>query len=275
MDTKREHDTFRREDWHWGCDVGSEHCVLRITYFKKKVYLKYHWLNSPEWKFHFEDPQTIIEQQQYLLTRMHGYGKVKVDVENIFNTSQDFLNGDLHSHIERPNGYAVLEGPNTWLFREQFLNLKPYDNLVVVWRTKFISSNYPKFKDSYDSSYWDLIIPILKMLNYNVVEVTHRTPISEVFYLISRCKFVVAYNGMYHYIAKNLVKPMIVLGDSSIIRTHNPQAIHFYAPHKDKSEREVLDYLLNIKTNYRMMEKKVCKVKKQIYPIVYGKEYVV
>jgi hypothetical protein len=206
---------------------------------------------------------------------MHGYGKVKVNVENVFNTSQDFLGGHLHSNIELPSGYAVLRGPNTWLFREQFLNVKQYDKLVVVWRTKFISSSYPKFKDSYDSSYWDLIIPILKMLGYNVVEVTHRTPISEVFYLISRCKFIVAYNGMYHYIAKNLVKPMIVLGDSSIIKTHNPQAVHFFSPKKDKSEREVLDYILNIDTNYDEMMQKVQRVKQQIYPIVYGKEYVV
>jgi hypothetical protein len=204
---------------------------------------------------------------------MHGYGDVKVEVNNIFNASHDWLNGELHRGIETKDGYVVLNGPNTWLFREEFLNVPVIDNLVVVWRTKFISSTYPKFKDSYDSSYWDLIIPILKMLGYNVVEVTHRTPISEVFFLISRCRFIVAYNGMYHYIAKNLVKPMVVLGDSSIIRTHNPQAKHFYAPHKDKSKREVLDFILNMKDNVHLLEEKARKVKKQIYPIVYGKEY--
>jgi len=205
---------------------------------------------------------------------MHGYEKVAVEVENIFNTSHDFLDGQLHTNIDRPSGYSVLQGPNTWLFQEKFLNLPTHDKLVVVWRTKFIDSTYPKFKDSYDSSYWDLIIPILKTMGYVVVEVTHRTPISEVFYLISRCKFIVAYNGMYHYISKNLVKPMIVLGDSSIIRTHNPQARHYYSPSKDKSERDVLDFLLNIRQNFPKLESNVRKVKSQIYPIVYGKEYV-
>jgi len=204
---------------------------------------------------------------------MYGYGKVKVEVENIFNTNHDFLNGQLHSNIDRPSGYSVLQGPNTWLFREQFLNVPVHEKLVVIWRTKFISSTYPKFKDSYDSSYWDLIIPILKMKGYTVMEVTHRTPISEVFYLISRCKFVVAYNGMYHYISKNLVKPMIVLGDSSIIRTHNPQARHYYSPKKDVTERSVLDFLLNIEHNYHKLEEKAVTVKSKIYPIVYGKKY--
>ena len=204
---------------------------------------------------------------------MHGYKKIDVEVENIFNTTHDFLGGQLHMNIDRPSGYSVLQGPNTWLFQERFLDLPVIDNLVVVWRTKFIDSTYPKFKDSYDSSYWDLIIPLLKMIGYNVMEVTHRTPISEVFYLISRCKFVVAYNGMYHYISKNLVKPMIVLGDSSIIRTHNPQARHYYSPNKDKTERDVLDFLLNIKQNFLKLESSARRVKTQIYPIVYGKEY--
>lgn len=208
-----------------------------------------------------------------MLQRLHGFGKVNVVVENTHGTSHDFFNGQLHTNIDRTTGYAVLDSINTWLFQERFLNVPVIDNLVVVWRTKFIDSNYPKFKDSYDSSYWDLIIPILKMKGYNVMEVSHRTPISEVFHLISRCKFIVAYNGMYHYIAKNLIKPMIVLGDSSIIKTHNPQAIHFFAPHKDETERSVLDYVLNIENNLDEMITKVENTKRKIYPIVYGKEY--
>jgi len=201
---------------------------------------------------------------------MHGYQRVDVNVENIFNTNHDLLNNQLHINIDKPEGYAVLDSINTWLFHPKFLDLPVHDNLVVIWRTKFIDSKYPSFKDSYDSSYWDLIIPILKMKGYNVVEVSHRTPIAEVFYLISRCKFIVAYNGMYHYIAKNLVKPMIVLGDSSIIRTHNPQATHFYCPKKDKTPRDVLDYLLNIEKNYPKMLKKTERIKREVKQIVYG-----
>ena len=223
--------------------------------------------------YHFEDSQTIIEQQEYLHSKMYGYGKVLVEVENIFNTNHKLLGKQLHTNIDKPHGYAVLNNINTWLFQERFLNVKTYDKLVVVWRTKFISGNYPRFKDSYDSCYWDLIIPILKMRGYNVMEVTHRTPIREVFSLISQCKFVVAYNGMYHYIAKNLVKPMIVMGDSNIIKTHNPQAIHFYSPHKDKTARSVLDYIINIEHNLEKMNVKVVQQKIKLYPIVYGKQY--
>jgi hypothetical protein len=109
------------------------------------------------------------------------------------------------------------------------------------------------------------------MKGFNVVEVTHRTPISEVFFLISHCRFVVAYNGMYHYLSKNLIKPMIVLGNSKIIRTHNPQAIFFYSPEKDESPRTVLDYLLDIETNLPLMEFKANDVKRRLYPKIYGK----
>lgn len=199
-----------------------------------------------------------------------------VEVENVFNSDQKLLNNQLHTNIDRPQGYRVLSDINTWFFQERFFDTKIYDNLVVIWRTKFISSSYPKFKDSYDSSYWDLIIPILKAQGYHVVEVCHRTPIQEVFHLIASCKFVVCYNGMYHYLAKNLVKPMIVMGDSSIIRTHNPQAVHFYSPTKDKTERTVLDFILNISDgNFNHMMKRVTKTKRLHWPHVFGKDYVV
>jgi len=245
------------------------------TYFKKKVTINYYWPNESDWTFHYEDPQTIISQQDYLLSRMHNYGYNPVEINNHFNC-QDWTpipNKQLHSNIEGDEGYKVLHSINTWLFREEFLNVPVHENLVVVWRTKFIDSKYPSFKDSYDSAYWDLIIPILKTLGYNVLEITHRTPISEVFYLISRCKFIVAYNGMYHYIAKNLIKPMVVMGDSSIIRTHNPQATHFYNPNEDPSPRSLLDYLLNIKVNLVEMEQKVKDIKTHLYPVIYGKPY--
>ena len=204
---------------------------------------------------------------------MHGYGKVDVHVDNVFNTTHKILKNQLHTNIDKPSGYAVLNNINTWLFQERFLNVKINDNLVVIWRTKFISSTYPKFKDSYDDSYWDLIIPLLKMQGYTVMEITHKTPIREVFYLISICKFIIAYNGMYHYIAKNLIKPMIVMGDSNIIKTHNPQAVHFYSPKRDKTERKILDYILNIKKNTSILIDKTISTKKTVYPIVYGKEY--
>lgn len=191
-------------------------------------------------------------------------------MENVFNTDHSVLGKQLHTNIDRPKGYRVLSDINTWFFQKRFFETKKYKNLVVIWRTKFIGSNFPKFKDSYDSSYWDYIIPLLKLQGYHVVEVCHRTPIKEVFHLIAACQFIVCYNGMYHYLAKNLVKPMVVMGDSGIIQTHNPQAVHFFAPHKDKSEREVLDYILNIRNrNYKHMMRRVERVKKSQLHLVF------
>lgn len=207
------------------------------------------------------------------MPRLHGYGSVDVDIENIFHTTHDRFKGMLHTHIETKQGYEVLKGVNSWLFNERDMNCKQYKNLVVIWRTKFIEGNYPIFKDSYDSSYWDLIIPLLKLAGFTVAEVTHRTPISEVYHLISSARLVVAYNGMYHYISKNFIKPMIVMGDSGIIKTHSPQAKHFFAPHKDKSEREILDYILDIRDNLPELDRRVVKVKQKLYPIIYGKDY--
>lgn len=205
---------------------------------------------------------------------MHGYSTVDVNVENVYNSDQSIMPGnDLHAGINGPDGYRVLDSINTWLFQERFLHAKTYKNLVVIWRTTFVRTTFPEFKKSYDDSYWDLIIPILKMQGYTVIEVDYRTPIREVFHLIASCTFVLAYNGMYGYLAKNLIKPSIILGDSGILRTHNPQAVNFFSPSKDETERTLLDYLLNIKDNLIVMQDKTERVKRKVYPIVYGKEY--
>ena len=205
---------------------------------------------------------------------MHGYKKVPVEIENIYNAVDIPIPGnDLHSGIDGPNGYRVLDSINTWLFQERFLQSKIHKNLVVIWRTSFVRTKFPGFKASYDDAYWDLIIPLLKMQGYTVIDVDYRTPIREVFYLISACEFVVAYNGMYGYLAKNLVKPSIILGNSGILKTHNPQAVNFFSPAKDPTERYLLDYILNIKSNLIAMKNRVKQVKTKIYPIVYGKDY--
>ena len=58
---------------------------------------------------------------------------------------------------------------------------------------------------------------------------------------------------------------MIVMGDSSIIQMHNPQAIWWRHPSKDKSEREILDYIMNIKSkNLKKMQKKAQSAKTKI-----------
>lgn len=254
--------------------LGLNTAFYVSNYINQHVDLNFYWKTDRDWSFHFEDPDTLVECQEFLVDKMHGFGSVDVSVTNIFNAEDIPIKGrDLHSGIERPDGYATLSNVNTWLFQERYLQVPIHEKLVVVWHPKLIRTDMPSFKKSYDQSYWDLIIPLLKSLGYTVCEIDYRTPIREAFYLISRCRFVVAYNGVFHYLSKNLCKPMIVMGDSGILKTHNPQAKHFFAPHKDETERTLLDYIINIEENLVELDTKVDETKSMVYPVVYGKEY--
>lgn len=254
--------------------LGLNTAFYVSNYINQHVDLNFYWKTDRDWSYHFEDPDTLVECQEFLVNKMHKFGAVDVSVTNIFNATDIPIPGnDLHSGIERPEGYSTLSNINTWLFQERYLNTPTIEKLVVVWHPKLIRTDMPSFKKSYDQSYWDLIIPLLKSLGYTVCEIDYRTPIREAFYLISKCRFVVAYNGVFHYLSKNLCKPMIVMGDSGILKTHNPQAKHFFAPHKDETERSLLDYILNIEENLVELDTKVSETKSIVYPVIYGKEY--
>ena len=46
-------------------------------------------------------------------------------------------------------------------------------------------------------------------------------------YHIATCKATVSYEGMWHYIAKNYHKPMIVMSADVITQLHTPNALSF------------------------------------------------
>lgn len=254
--------------------LGLNTAFYVSNYLDQHVDLNFYWKTDKDWKFHFEDPDSLVECQEFLVTQMHGFGKVDLSITNIFEADNIPIPGnDLHSGIERPTGYTSLTNINTWMFRESLVDAPVNENLVVMWHPKLIRTDMPSFKKSYDDSYWDIIIGILKAKGYTVKEVDYRTPIREVLYVMTKCRFVIAYNGVYHYLAKNLIKPMIAMGDSGIMKTHSPHAKHFFAPHKDETPRTLLDYVLNIEENLVELDAKVIDTKKLVYPVVYGKEY--
>ncbi len=73
---------------------------------------------------------------------------------------------------------------------------------------------------------WEEVIHMIREVHgYRVIEIDYRTPIREVLYHIKTCRATISYEGMWHYVAKNCRKPMIVLSDDPITNTHTPDAL--------------------------------------------------
>jgi hypothetical protein len=71
-------------------------------------------------------------------------------------------------------------------------------------------------------------------MGYDVVELCYRTPIREATYHINTCDFIICYDGMWHYIAKNFMKPMIVSSQDMITTYHTRHALRLGTKYFEK-----------------------------------------
>ena len=76
---------------------------------------------------------------------------------------------------------------------------------------------------------WYDIIQLLRGEGWILNELTYRTPIEEAYNTIQNSKYVVSYDGMWHYISKNFGKPHIIPSKEGVTTYNTPQAmkIHF------------------------------------------------
>lgn len=201
---------------------------MRSMYLQRTVTLDLHWYHDKNFLYHFEDPETIIERAEYI-RKFYSEDFVDVRIHNIFNSSDTKLLHDRYVNFDRsyPSGkdnkIKQKIRYNDWYFRKT--GLKTIDKKIVIW-TQVSNAQEPRpFKRPYDRSEWNDVICIIEMQGYSVVEIDYRTPISEVMYHIGTAEACLCYEGMWHYIAKNFCKPMIVLTKDVITKYHTPDAL--------------------------------------------------
>ena len=197
---------------------------LRSMYLQRTVTLDLHWHHDKSFLYHFEDPETIIERAAYI-RNFYNEEFVDVRIRNIFNSSHTQLSHDRYINFERAYYKRVKHNIryNDWYFRKS--GLKTIDKKVVIWTQTGNAQDPRPFKRPYDRSEWNDVICIIEMQGYSVVEIDYRTPISEVMYHIGTAEVCLCYEGMWHYIAKNFCKPMIVLTKDFITQYHTPDAL--------------------------------------------------
>lgn len=256
-------------DWKGTIGVGDILFGLNIAHMVTHLNncdtatLNVHWTHDCDYLHHFEDPETIVERTTYLHSLFHNNTSVRVN--HIFNSTDEEIQMLRYRGIQRlHNPMAVVDGVQSWIFKRHLWCDEPMSKKVVFWRPLF-NANIPRaWKRIFTNKHWEQMISILERRGFSLVELTYRTPVREAFYHINTSRFCIFYDGMWQYIARNLCKPVIALGDSNILKVHNPQGVHFKTPEPDRGGGTVFSYLKSIDRNLSHLDRRANKYRNYI-----------
>ena len=227
------------------CMMALNVCHLHAWNRDRKINLEMHWEHEEDYYHHFEEEETLVERMEYI----HNFylHKERVRITHKYNQKEGskyfytFKDRNLKAknrYLFEDNYFDDKSGPiaqNSWLFNPKLINQdmfikskivsKKYcGNTIVIWRPLFNAEPPRTWKRLLTNDDWRVIIAILRRRGLNIVELTYRTPIREVLFHIATCKIVLCYDGMWHYISKNLNVPQAIVSDESISRYHTPEA---------------------------------------------------
>lgn len=249
-------------EWKGTPGVGDYMMGLNIAHnysFKNNTSVDFliHWYHDKDYVHHFEDPETIVDRLEFSHNFYKDQDRVKV--------YHQYDSPDTELWVKRYRGieYSPLATNriNSWVHRPTSF-LPTNNRKIVMWRPAFNAEIPRAWKNIVDNYTWDYIIKLMATVyDYDIVELSYRTPISEVYYHISTCDFVVCYDGMWHYVAKNFMKPMIVFSDNVVTQFHTPNAIML-------GKRQIREFFNDFETNYGLLSPKLETYKLEIREIL-------
>lgn len=194
------HDTFRIE---WRSKEGYGDFITGLCYahsstikYQRPVHINFHWPNPKDYLLSSKDKESIYFRFNHILSWLKPVDGLTITHQFSSVPKYRFIN-----ELEEFNPIHGLWYPSKTLPTET--------GLVVFWSSRH-NLEFPGYHKDPLYNHWDLIINQLKVLGYNVVEVTYRTPIEEAMNLIARCEFGIGYEGMIHQLFKFMWKPLIV-----------------------------------------------------------------
>lgn len=233
----------------WRGTIGLGDCMMALNcahhhawHTGYKIKLIMHWDHDADYLHHFEEEETIVDRMQYI----HKFylHRDQVSIFHEFNHRGDFYYDPEEVDIlENKNRYEFedhryhnVKGkvpPNLWTFDERLTSAKKYIDMrlitrnmkkkkVVVWRPLHNAEPPRPWKRRLTNDDWDVIITKLRRAGLHVVELTYRTPIREAMFHLQTCRMSLSYDGMYHYVSRNLCLPMAVVSDAAITKYHTP-----------------------------------------------------
>lgn len=190
---------------NWRGKVGYGDIVSPICYahnvankLDTHVKLVFHWNHDSTHKLCASDPETLMERASFIFNRCI---KSNVSLEHryhsalpIHHDNYDFTD-DLH---------------NFWYCDQRHTGYK--DTIVVngTHHNMVTMAEYGKtWKDPLGEQRWLDFVTQLKQ-THNVIDVSYRTPIDELFAALRQSKVFIGYHGTSAWVAKFVQTPMIV-----------------------------------------------------------------
>lgn len=253
---------------HWKTTVGIGDSMygLNIAYMRAFVNQKptthtIHFFHPKNYKYHYEDPETVVDRVNYIKKRYMWKDIVKV--RYVMDSKNTALYKRFYKGITR---HKESELYRYWAL-DPTIDTTPTKNKIVLWRpTNNLRQQTSNEKAVMLDSEWQRLIDRLQDFGYNITEIDYRTPIREALYHIRTCHVCLSYEGMWHYVCKNLFKPHIVISNASITRWHTPAAVFL-----DKGQKFFIDRdLCKIEYIIERAEEKVNNYKDLFFRFVNG-----
>jgi hypothetical protein len=222
--------------WRGTYGVGDFMMALNICHLyayehKTRIHLEMHWDHDEDYLHHPNDPETIWERMDWIHDKYHRQSDV--EVEHVFDSPlfpDTFPSGHMNPDKNKTrwiweNGYG--SEPNAllradWVFnKDEFV---PKKNKIICWTPHYNAEPPRKWKRFLDADDWSDIISKLQWNGWEFVELTYRTPVEEAYKHIQECDFIVCYDGMWHFIARNFSKPLFIPSWEGITKWNTPQA---------------------------------------------------
>jgi len=223
MEKVRWRGTWGVGDFQHALNVCHNYCFDNTV----KANLEMHWSHDENYKPHPDDPETIVERMEWLHNKYHRQDDVVVT--HVFN-SDLFPSGNVNPDKSKPRFFfdsnkfdPTSAPPNDWIFKpEEFVKKRPK---IVIWTPAYNSEPPRSWKKFLTIDDWSDIISLLRWEGWILVELTYRTPIKDAYKQIQEADFIVCYDGMWHYIARNFGKPMYIPSWEGITDYNTPQCI--------------------------------------------------
>ena len=198
-----------------------------------EVELEFHWNHDEDYKTRPDDPETIIERCAFLHDKYHQNDRVKVS--HVFNTSLfHYAEEDPYTDKQKnklrwifPNDVRdkTLRGEEMdWVYDKKYYR-EPQERktyLGVYWTPQHNSERPRYWKRQLLPKDWEETKERFRAIS-NYVELNYQTPIKDVFDIIVECDWIFCYEGMWHYIARNLSKPIVIQSKEKITSVNTPQ----------------------------------------------------
>lgn len=248
VDTIRWKTTVGIGDTMYGMNIAH----MRAFVNQKPTTFELHFFHDKNYTYHYEDPETVYERFEYI--RKHYLWTDMVNIKVVTNSNDYALYKKFYEGITRRN-YSELY--RYWSFNPT-LDTTPVNRKICLWRpTGNLRQQLSNDKHILLDWEWQRLIDRLQDFGWDIAEIDYRTPIREAMYHIRTCECCLSYEGMWHYVAKNMFKPHIVLSSSSISSWHTPAAIvlkkDFYIDRDLKKFEYTVESAIEKAYNYKQL----------------------